>query len=57
MVFIIIITFYTVVFQEGRTAVHLAAEHGHQEVLDLLLDYNANPNSETIVSAHLPPLP
>ncbi|XP_070176862.1 ankyrin repeat and death domain-containing protein 1A-like isoform X1 [Littorina saxatilis] len=35
---------------EGRTALHLAAEHGHQEAVDLMLDYNANPNSETIVS-------
>ena len=36
--------------QDGKSALHLAAEAGHKEATDLLLDYTANPNSETIVS-------
>ena len=37
-------------FQEGKTALHLAAEEGHLETVDVLCDFNASPNSETIVS-------
>ncbi|GFR66528.1 ankyrin repeat and death domain-containing protein 1A, partial [Elysia marginata] len=33
---------------EGKSAVHHAAEAGHKDAVDLLLDYTANPNSETV---------
>ncbi|XP_055956595.1 ankyrin repeat and death domain-containing protein 1A-like isoform X3 [Patella vulgata] len=33
---------------EGRTAIHAAAENGHKEIVDMLLDYMASPDVETI---------
>lgn len=38
--------------QEGRTALHLAAEEGHLETVEVLADFNAGPNAETIVRRH-----
>ena len=35
--------------QEGRTALYLAAENNHKEAVDILLDYTASANAETIV--------
>jgi ankyrin repeat protein len=39
----------SLLFQEGRTALHLAAEAGHFETVEVLADFNAGPNAETIV--------
>lgn len=39
----------TLLFQEGRTALHLAAEQGHLDTVEVLADFNAGPNTETIV--------
>ena len=36
--------------QEGKTALHVAAEKGHLKVVDILLTSNADPNAETTVS-------
>ena len=38
------------IIQEGQTALHLAAREGHLNVTQVLLDFNAGANSETIVS-------
>ena len=36
--------------KEGRTAMHIAADEGHCDVIQVLLDFSAGTNTETIVS-------
>lgn len=36
--------------KNGRTALHVAADNGHSEVVDVLLEFNAGADTETIVS-------
>ena len=36
--------------QEGKSALHVAAEKGHLKVVDVLLTSNADPSAETTVS-------
>ncbi len=36
-------------FQAGRTALHVAAEYGHIKVIELLLKHHTDPNAETTV--------
>jgi hypothetical protein len=43
-------TISSLYFQEGRTALHMAAENGHAEVADHLLMSMADPNAETLVN-------
>ena len=38
-----------VILQDGRTALHLAADEGHMDTVDILCDFNASSNAETIV--------
>lgn len=36
-------------FQEGKTALHLAAENGHQKALLTLLEHNCDPEAKDTV--------